>query len=164
MASNTHGAGFALVRPEPVGQNGRRLALPSADGNSSPQPQLEESRTAPLHLSDRPVDLRFGFEQRQSGVGVGASMAAHICVAALIILLVIRFAPQPERARAHPRRAIKDIVWMAVPGPGGGGGGGGNKSPEPPRKAELPGKEKITVPVEKKPNADSRAAEGRAAA
>jgi periplasmic protein TonB len=45
----------------------------------------------------------------------------------------------------------KDIVWVAQEGPGGGGGGGGNKTPEPPRKAELPGKEKITVPVVKPP-------------
>ena len=50
-----------------------------------------------------------------------------------------------------PDAPIKDIVWLAVPGPGGGGGGGGNKMPDPPRKAELPGKEKITVPVAEKP-------------
>jgi periplasmic protein TonB len=42
-----------------------------------------------------------------------------------------------------------DIIWLQSPGPGGGGGGGGNKTPDPPRKAELPGKEKITVPVDK---------------
>jgi periplasmic protein TonB len=46
----------------------------------------------------------------------------------------------------------KDIVWIAQEGPGGGGGGGGNKMPDPPRKAELPGKEKITVPVSKPPS------------
>jgi len=116
----------------------------------SSQPKLEESRTAPLHLSDRPVELRFGFEHRQSGVGVGASMAAHIAFA-LAILLAIRFAPQPSALELIPDAPIKDIVWLAVPGPGGGGGGGGNKMPEPPRKAELPGKEKITVPVQEKP-------------
>src|SRR5262249_6247257 len=43
------------------------------------------------------------------------------------------------------------IIWLTQPGPGGGGGGGGNKMKEPPRKAELPGKEQITVPVEKPP-------------
>jgi len=117
----------------------------------SSQPKLEESRTAPLHLSDRPVELRFGFEHRQSGVGVGASMAAHIAFA-LAILLAIRFAPQPSALELIPDAPIKDIVWLAVPGPGGGGGGGGNKMKEPPRVAELPGKDKITVPVEKKPD------------
>jgi TonB family protein len=116
----------------------------------SPKPQLEESRTAPLHLSDRPVELRFGFEHRQSGVGVGASVAAHIAFV-LAILLAIRFAPQPSALELLPDAPVKDIVWLAVEGPGGGGGGGGNKMPEPPRKAEVPGKEKITVPVKETP-------------
>jgi protein TonB len=114
------------------------------------QNKREDSRTAPLHLSDRPVELRFGFEQRQSGLGVGASMAAHVALA-LMILLVIRFAPEPSALELLPDQPIKDIVWLADPGPGGGGGGGGNKMPDPPRKAEVPGKEKITVPVAEKP-------------
>lgn len=114
------------------------------------QAQLGESRTAPLHLSDRPVELRFGFEHRQSGVGVGASMAAHI-VAALIVLLAIRFAPSPAAFEMLPDQLPNDIVWLAEEGPGGGGGGGGNRMPDPPKPAELPGKDKITVPVEKKP-------------
>ena len=114
------------------------------------EPKLEESRTAPLHLSDRPVELRFGFEHRQSGVGVGASMAAHVAFA-LAILLALRFAPQPSALEFLPDAPSKDIVWLAVEGPGGGGGGGGNKMPEPPRKAEVPGKEKITVPVKETP-------------
>jgi TonB family protein len=112
--------------------------------------QLDESRAAPLHLSDRPVELRFGFEQRKPGVGVGASMAAHIA-AALIILLAIKFAPKPSALELLPDQSVKDIVWLNVPGPGGGGGGGGNKQPEPPKQAELKGKEKITVPVQETP-------------
>jgi TonB family protein len=44
-----------------------------------------------------------------------------------------------------------EIVWLASPGPGGGGGGGGNKMEEPPRKAEAPGKDKLTVPAAKPP-------------
>ena len=109
-----------------------------------------ESRTAPLHLADRPLELRFGFEQQQSSLGVGASVAAHIALA-FIVLLAIRFAPQPSPIDLLPDNPAKDIVWLAVEGPGGGGGGGGNKMPEPPRKAEVPGKEKITVPVKETP-------------
>jgi TonB family protein len=116
----------------------------------SSQPKLEETRTAPLQLSDRPVEVRFGFESRQSSLGVGASMAAHLAFG-LAILLAIRFAPQPSALELLPDQPIKDIVWLADPGPGGGGGGGGNKMPEPPRKAEVPGKQKITVPVQEKP-------------
>ena len=48
-------------------------------------------------------------------------------------------------------RAPREIVWLAEPGAGGGGGGGGNQQKEPIKKAELPGKEKITVPVDKPP-------------
>lgn len=107
-------------------------------------------RSAPLYVTDRPVELRFTIAERKSGVGVGASVAAHLAAGA-IILLAMRFAPQPSAAEFIPDAPINDIVWLATPGPGGGGGGGGNKAPEPPRKAELPGKDKITVPVEKPP-------------
>ena len=43
------------------------------------------------------------------------------------------------------------IIWLSEPGPGGGGGGGGNQMPEPPRPAELPGKDKLSVPVAEPP-------------
>ena len=110
---------------------------------------MAESRSTPLHLAGRPVELRFGFEERRSSVGATASVVAHLSLA-LIVLLAIRFGPQPDLAEFTPDAPLRDIVWLAEPGPGGGGGGGGNKSPEPPRKAELPGKDKISVPVEKK--------------
>jgi len=108
-----------------------------------------ESRRAPLQLTDRPVELRFGFESRQSSVGVGASMAAHLSFV-LLIILAIRFAPQPGPPTIFDNPDITSLVFLPIPGPGGGGGGGGNKAPEPPRQAEVKGKEKISVPVEKK--------------
>ncbi|HYE87891.1 MAG TPA: energy transducer TonB [Vicinamibacterales bacterium] len=115
-------------------------------------PKSEDSRSSPLHLSDRPVELRFGFEQRRSGVGVGVSVAAHGAFV-LVVLLAIRFAPTPNAAELLPDNRVKDIVWLADPGPGGGGGGGGNNMPEPPRKAELRGREKMSVPVPATPEA-----------
>ena len=77
-------------------------------------------------------------------------MAAHLAFA-LMVLIAIRFAPQPSPLELLPDAPAKEIVWLATPGPGGGGGGGGNKMPEPPRKAEVPGKDKITVPVKETP-------------
>lgn len=114
------------------------------------KPNMDESRTAPLQLTDRPVELRFGFEQRRSGVGVGMSVAAHMAFAVLL-LIAIRFAPEPAALQLLPDNPIKSIVWLDVPGPGGGGGGGGNKMPEPPKPAELKGKEKVSVPIKEDP-------------
>jgi protein TonB len=121
--------------------------MAQASGN----PRSPVSRTTPLHITDRPIDFHFSFEERQSRVGASASVGAHLAFV-LIAFLAVRFAPTPDYSSFTPDEPLKDIVWLAEPGPGGGGGGGGNKSPEPPRKAELPGKEKITVPVEKKPD------------
>src|SRR5687768_17613820 len=100
---------------------------------------------------DRPVDIHFSFERSQSRVGVAASVLSHIAMA-LIVFVVMRYAPEAQTLEPAPDVLPNDIVWLSEPGPGGGGGGGGNNMPEPPKKAELPGKEKITVPVEKKPD------------
>src|SRR5262249_26840268 len=54
-----------------------------------------------------------------------------------------------------PDEPNKGIIWLQSPGPGGGGGGGGNRMKEPPRKAELPGKDKLTVPVAKPPQLET---------
>ena len=101
--------------------------------------------------ADRPVDVHFSFEQAQSRVGVAASIASHLALG-LIAILIMRYAPEAQSLDPVVTELPKEIVWLSEPGPGGGGGGGGNKMPDPPKKAELPGKEKITVPVEKKPN------------
>jgi periplasmic protein TonB len=69
----------------------------------------------------------------------------------LVAFLVMRYAPEAQSLGPEPTRLPSEIVWLAEPGPGGGGGGGGNEMPEPPKKAELPGKEKITVPVKPTP-------------
>jgi len=110
------------------------------------------AEAADPHVSirpERPVDVRFTFEHPQPRVGVAASVVSHILLA-LIVFIVMRWAPHAQVMQAPPDALPTEIVWLPEPGPGGGGGGGGNRMPEPPKKAELPGKEKITVPVEKK--------------
>jgi len=99
-----------------------------------------------------PAEVRFMFEQQEKRLGgaMGASVLSHGAFV-LIILLIIRLAPQPGSHTMLLDRLPSQIVWIAEPGAGGGGGGGGNQQKEPIRKAELPGKEKITVPVEKPP-------------
>lgn len=97
------------------------------------------------------VDVPFLFEQPQKRIAPAfvASLASHIAIF-LMAVLIVRYGDQLGHAAPMlPDTMSKDIVWLSQPGPGGGGGGGGNRMKEPPRKAELPGKDKITVPVQK---------------
>src|SRR5436189_5289783 len=98
-----------------------------------------------------PKEMTFLFEQQQERIApaAGASVVAHIVVV-IAAFLLIRYVPRAETSVAIlPEKPNQNIIWLSEPGPGGGGGGGGNRMKEPPRQAELPGKDKITVPVEK---------------
>ncbi len=121
-------------------------------------PESRENSSAghlSVHLdASRASDVPFLFEQQQKRMGpaVLVSIGSHIG-AAMLALLIVRYSAQS----AHDQPVVPDnhpnqIVWLIQPGPGGGGGGGGNKMKEPPRKAELPGKDKISVPVQKPPS------------
>ncbi len=128
----------------------------SAAVMTSQQPK-PESADSSEHLTvrptgDGPVEIHFSFEQQQKRIGgaLGASVITHIALLGLILLLG-RLLPKQVYQAVLPDRLSDQIVWLSEPGPGGGGGGGGNSTPEPPKKAELPGKEKITVPAVKPP-------------
>ncbi len=96
----------------------------------------EYSRSTQLRLDDRPDELRFGFEGRQSGLGAGLSTAAHI-VLGLVMLLIIRLGQQVLPTDMIDPTDTTHLVFLPIPGPGGGGGGGGDPKPEPPRKAQV---------------------------
>lgn len=81
------------------------------------------------------------------GGAFSVSLLTHL--AAVLMLIFVMSLPGAPPAAKPPFQMPTDLVWLEMTGPGGGGGGGGNKTPDPPRKAELPGKEKITVPVAK---------------
>ena len=104
-----------------------------------------------VRAKEGPREVHFMFEQQEKRLGgaMGASILSHGAFV-LIILLIMRLAPTPGSHAMLVDRLPHQIVWLAEPGAGGGGGGGGNQQKEPIKKAELPGKEKITVPVEKK--------------
>lgn len=108
---------------------------------------------APGHLSVRPSsdgvgEVHFLFEDQQKRIGgaLGASVLSHAALL-LLLILIARILPEPVRGAVLPSFLPKQIVWLADPGAGGGGGGGGNERPEPIRKAEAPGEEKITIPA-----------------
>jgi protein TonB len=85
------------------------------------------------------------------GGAFGVSLLTHL--AGLVLLLFVLSLPTKAPVTKEPFEIPSQIVWLDQRGPGGGGGGGGNKMPEPPRKAEAPGREKITVPAAKPPSA-----------
>ena len=104
------------------------------------------------HLTVRPDgypgEARFMFEglpQQRLSRALGGSVLGHGALVA-IWFLFIWLIPDSVREAILPDFLPRELVWLAEPGPGGGGGGG-NQSPEPPKQAELPGQEKVSVPA-----------------
>lgn len=127
------------------------MTMPTATAMSTLTPASPSDTDGRLHVrADRPVEVRFSFEQRQSRVAAVGSTALHLVVV-LIGVLVMRYKPAQTPVEQAPPVSLDRLIWIAEPGPGGGGGGGGNRMAAPPRRAELPGRDKLTVPVEPKP-------------
>jgi periplasmic protein TonB len=83
-----------------------------------------------------------------------ASGVLHLCLLAVVFAIVPardrRAAPQHPRTMLPEPIAVTHIVFLPSPKlDGGGGGGGGNRRPEPIRRAEAPGTDRITVRVAK---------------
>jgi protein TonB len=111
-------------------------------------PEPARSQHLALRLDDRhPEELRFGFEGSQGRFG-GALSGSLLSHGALVLawFLLVWIVPDQVRSALLPDALSRQIIWLAEPGPGGGGGGG-NKSPDPPRQAEIIGKDEISVPV-----------------
>jgi protein TonB len=98
-----------------------------------------------------PPEVMFQFEEQQKRLvpAMGVSLLCQIALVAVIVLAARLTTHTVETQVFRPDPPDSRIIWLAEPGPGGGGGGGGNQMKEPPRKAELPGKDKISVPVSK---------------
>lgn len=101
----------------------------------------------------------FETRQRRMSWALGISVVAHVAAVALWIFLASHW-PRPvhESARVELQNPER-LVWLPSEGPGGGGGGGGTQSPEPPRRAELPGRNRLTVPVSPPPEPAPQRAE-----
>jgi TonB family protein len=95
------------------------------------------------------VSFLFGQQPRRLGLSFVVSLFIDIGAIALVVLATRLGARNVTDARFVLDRPSDQIIWIAEAGPGGGGGGGGNQMKEPPRRAELPGKAKLTVPVAK---------------
>jgi protein TonB len=95
-----------------------------------------------------PPEVRFSFETQPKRMA-GSVLASALLEVAFVALFVLIGRIPPSKATIAANYLNDQIVWLDEKGPGGGGGGGGNQMPEPPKPAELPGKNKITVPVAK---------------
>jgi periplasmic protein TonB len=116
------------------------------------RPALPSSHLTVRPDSEGPVEVRFLFDQPDSqriGASLGAGLITHLVVIGLA-LLIMSLIPDRVYQAVLPDRLSQDIVWLSQPGPGGGGGGG-NKMPDPPKKAELKGREKVSVPTPPEP-------------
>lgn len=104
-----------------------------------------------------PAEVPFLFEQQQKRLGPAfvASFAYHVVMGALLVVAIRYSAHRPPSDPVLPEQPNANIIWLSQQGPGGGGGGGGNRMKEPPRPAEIPGKDKITVPVIKPPKLEA---------
>jgi TonB family protein len=97
-----------------------------------------------------PPQELFQFEKQSKRLGYSfLASAAFDAVFVALIIFLSRLPVVQTGFSFEPEKIPTDIIWLNQPGPGGGGGGGGNQMKEPPRKAELPGKDTITVPVAK---------------
>jgi len=108
--------------------------------------------------ADAPIEPTFllHYTQKRVGSSMGVAFAVHVLAFALAVFIANHPIAQGSANKLFPETLNKDIVWLDVPGPGGGGGGGGNESKEPPRKAELKGQDKITVPAVKPPSMEMK--------
>ena len=156
MMDELRGTPFAVAAVRPVRNNTSTnpIAFPMAE---TPTPDVRPNESAG-HLSvhvegAHPVEIPFLFEQQQKRMGPAfvGSLISHAVIAVVIILGVRYGAATATTAAVLPETINTKIIWLSEPGPGGGGGGGGNKMKEPPRQAEMPGKDTITVPVSKPP-------------
>src|SRR5262249_4328552 len=87
-----------------------------------------------------------------------ASFVWHVVFGLFVIFLIRSSSTAGVTPAALPEKPNANIIWLNEPRPGGGGGGGGNKKKERPRTAEPPGKDKITVRVEKPPSLEMKQA------
>ena len=121
-------------------------------------PKFNETMSQDLHAGASP-NARFlagevndrKLDAKRAG---NATLVSALIHGGFILLVLIAITHPPSALSPSNNEIPRDIVWLDQPGPGGGGGGGGNRMKEPPRKAEMKGEDKITVPVTKPPKMD----------
>jgi len=111
-----------------------------------------------LGLNDR-TDANFEFAIKPQR-SIAAFAASFLLQAGVLLGLYFTGRAGLQAIGVLPKQdpwVMPDLVFLAnQPGPGGGGGGGGNKMPDPPRKAEAKGEQKMTVPAAPTPTLEAK--------
>ena len=130
-------------------QNGYLANQTMTETGKSPDPRLDASNGhLSVYVEDaHPAPVPFMFEQQSKRLGVSVVLSFIFDAAFLALLVFLNRLPVTTGFTLVPEVPPSSIVWLNEPGPGGGGGGGGNQMKEPPKKAELPGRDKISIPV-----------------
>jgi periplasmic protein TonB len=120
-----------------------------AERTSGEEPRVNVSAG---HLSvhvegAHPPEVTFSFENQSKRLP--AALLAALCLDAAVVFVLVVLGRSAfgvdTTPPVLPDEVNTQLVWLSEPGPGGGG----NRMKEPPRQAELPGKDKLTVPVER---------------
>jgi protein TonB len=82
--------------------------------------------------------------RRSFSNAIGVSAVTHGAIFLLVLIITSRM-PDPASSQRAAPPGPNSIVWIPQAGPGGGGGGGGDRTPDPPRRAEAPGRDRLTV-------------------
>ncbi|MCL4811745.1 MAG: energy transducer TonB [Vicinamibacteraceae bacterium] len=119
--------------------------------DASPPPVDETLHVRPEHPNDVPFLL--SHREKRFGGAFSASLVAHI-IGSFVLVWIVTQAPPAASTEDVVFKSLSDydIIWIPEEGPGGGGGGGGNESPDPPRQAELPGKDRLSIPAVRPPS------------
>ena len=130
------------------------VSLPMAESPHTAAARVTSAGHLSVYVEGaHPDEVPFLLERQPGRLGfaVGGSVLLDVLLAIFLIFASRYQPPAAAIAALLPENPNQNIIWLSEPGPGGGGGGGGNKMKEPPRRADLPGRDKITVPVEKPP-------------
>jgi protein TonB len=92
-------------------------------------------------VGDRPIGAR------HNATAAVVSASSHAAFVLLALMLVRASAPGGGAPGEAQRDSSAKIVFFEDPRAGGGGGGGGNQHAQPSRAAEMPGRDRATVPV-----------------
>jgi protein TonB len=104
-----------------------------------------------------------GLATRAPGGSIQGALSVSVLTHAfgfLLLALAISRLPGDNQRSTVLSNTSTQVVWLPQPGVPRGGGGNGNAQPEPARRAELRGREALTVPVIKRassPTDSSRA-------